>query len=58
MMTLGYMGKKDRWSVHGWTFRELGSYGIQLDRRKVAQDNRRKNGPKIVDNSKNKVGIK
>ena len=54
MMTLGYMDKirNDGAFLAGLTSGVLGSYGISVNKKKNA------NSPKIVDNSKNKVGIK
>ena len=54
MMTLGYMGKVriDAAFTAGLVSGVLGSYGISVGQKKNG------NSPKIVDNSKNKVGIK
>ena len=54
MMTLGYMGKVriDGAFTAGLVSGVLGSYGISVGNKKNG------NSPKIVDNSKNKVGIK
>ena len=58
MMTLGYMGKLriDGAFTAGLVSGVLGSYGISVGNKKSGIGNN--NGPKIVDNSKNKVGIK
>ncbi len=58
MMTLGYMGKVriDGAFTAGLVRGELGSYGISVGQKKSGTGN--SNGPKIIDNSKNKVGIK
>ena len=58
MMTLGYMGKVriDGAFTAGLVSGGLGSYGISVGQKKSGISNN--NGPKIVDNSKNKVGIK
>ena len=58
MMTLGYMGKVriDGAFTAGLVSGVLGSYGISVGQKKSGNNN--SNGPKIVDNSKNKVGIK
>ena len=58
MMTLGYMGKVriDGAFTAGLVSGVLGSYGISVGNKKSGQNN--SNSPKIVDNSKNKVGIK
>ena len=58
MMTLGYMGKVriDGALTAGLVSGVLGSYGISVGQKKSGISN--SNGPKIVDNSKNKVGIK
>ena len=58
MMTLGYMDKirNDGAFLAGLTSGVLGSYGISVGNKKSGTSN--SNGPKIVDNSKNKVGIK
>tara|TARA_R100000406_G_scaffold77199_1_gene57822 strand:+ start:47 stop:316 length:270 start_codon:yes stop_codon:yes gene_type:complete len=58
MMTLGYMGKVriDGAFTAGLVSGVLGSYGISVGQKKGGNNNN--NGPKIVDNSKNKVGIK
>ena len=58
MMTLGYMGKVriDGAFTAGLVSGVLGSYGISVGQKKGGNNN--SNGPKIVDNSKNKVGIK
>ena len=59
MMTLGYMGKvRIDGAFHSWTRFSgvLGSYGISVGNKK--SDTGNNNGPKIIDNSKNKVGIK
>ena len=58
MMTLGYMGKVriDGAFTAGLVSGVLGSYGISVGQKKSGNNN---NGaPKIVDNSKNNVGIK
>jgi len=54
MMTLGYMDKirNDGAFLAGLTSGVLGSYGISVNKKKPG------NTAKIVDNSKNKVGIK
>ena len=54
MMTLGYMGKVriDGAFTAGLVSGVLCSYGISVGNKKNG------NSPKIVDNSKNKVGIK
>ena len=54
VMTLGYMGKVriDGAFTAGLVSGVLGSYGISVGNKKNG------NSPKIVDNSKNKVGIK
>ncbi len=54
MMTLGYMGKVriDGAFTAGLVSGVLGSYGISVNKKKPG------NTAKIVDNSKNKVGIK
>ena len=54
VMTLGYMGKVriDGAFTAGLVSGVLGSYGISVGQKKNG------NSPKIVDNSKNKVGIK
>ncbi len=56
MMTLGYMDKirNDGAFLAGLTSGVLGSYGISVNKKKTNNGN----APKIVDNSKNKVGIK
>ena len=56
MMTLGYMDKirNDGAFLAGLTSGVLGSYGISVNKKKTNNGNT----PKIVDNSKNKVGIK
>ena len=58
MMTLGYMGKVriDGAFTAGLVSGVLGSYGISVGNKKSGQNN--SISPKIVDNSKNKVGIK
>ena len=58
MMTLGYMGQVriDGAFTAGLVSGVLGSYGISVGQKKGGNNN--SNGPKIVDNSKNKVGIK
>ena len=58
MMTLGYMGKVriDGAFTAGLVSGVLGSYGISVGQKKSGNGNG--NNPKIVDNSKNKVGIK
>ena len=58
IMTLGYMGKVriDGAFTAGLVSGVLGSYGISVGQKKGGNNN--SNGPKIVDNSKNKVGIK
>ena len=58
MMTLGYMGKVriDGAFTAGLVSGCLGSYGISVGQKKSGGNN--SNTPKIVDNSKNKVGIK
>ena len=58
MMTLGYMGKVriDGAFTAGVVSGVLGSYGISVGNKKSGTSNN--NGPKIIDNSKNKVGIK
>ena len=58
MMTLGYMGKVriDGAFTAGLVSGVLGSYGISVGNKKSGTNN--SNGPKIIDNSKNKVGIK
>ena len=58
MMTLGYMGKVriDGAVTAGLVRGVLGSYGISVGNKKSGTSN--SNGPKIIDNSKNKVGIK
>ena len=58
MMTLGYMGKVriDGAFTAGLVSGVLGSYGISVGNKKSGTGN--SNGPKIIDNSKNKVGIK
>ena len=58
VMTLGYMGKVriDGAFTAGLVSGVLGSYGISVGNKKSGTGNN--NGPKIVDNSKNKVGIK
>ena len=58
MMTLGYMGKVriDGAFTAGLVSGVLGSYGISVGQKKGGTANG--NPPKIVDNSKNKVGIK
>jgi len=58
MMTLGYMGKVriDGAFTAGLVSGVLGSYGISVGQKKSGIGNG--NPPKIVDNSKNKVGIK
>ena len=58
MMTLGYMGKVriDGAFTAGLGSGGFGSYGISVGQKKSGNNNN--NGPKIVDNSKNKVGIK
>ena len=58
MMTLGYMDKirNDGAFLAGLTSGVLGSYGISVGNKKSGTGNN--NNPKIVDNSKNKVGIK
>ena len=54
MMTLGYMDKirNDGAFLAGLTSGVLGSYGISVNKKKNA------NSPKMIDNSKNNVGIK
>ena len=54
MMTLGYMDKirNDGAFLVGLTSGVLGSYGISVNKKKNA------NSPKMIDNSKNNVGIK
>ena len=54
MMTLGYMDKirNDGAFLAGLTSGVLGSYGISVNKKKNA------NLPKMIDNSKNNVGIK
>ena len=54
MMTLGYMDKirNDGSFLAGLTSGVLGSYGISVNKKKNA------NSPKMIDNSKNNVGIK
>ena len=54
MMTLGYMDKirNDGAFLAGLTSGVLGSYGISVNKKKKA------NSPKMIDNSKNNVGIK
>ena len=56
MMTLGYMGRVriDGAFTAGLVSGVLGSYGISVGQKK----NGNGNPPKIIDNSKNKVGIK
>ncbi len=56
MMTLGYMGRVriDGAFTAGLVSGVLGSYGISVGNKK----NGNGNPPKIIDNSKNKVGIK
>ena len=58
MMTLGYMGRVriDGAFTAGLVSGVLGSYGISVGQKKSGTGIN--NGPKIVDNSKNKVGIK
>ena len=58
MMTLGYMGKVriDGAFTAGLVSGVLGSYGISVGQKKSGNGNG--NNPQIVDNSKNKVGIK
>ena len=58
MMTLGYMGKVriDGAFTAGLVSGVLGSYGISVGQKKSGTGNG--NAPKIVDNSKNNVGIK
>ena len=58
MMTLGYMDKirNDGAFTAGLVSGVLGSYGISVGNKKSGTGNN--NGPKIIDNSKNKVGIK
>ena len=58
MMTLGYMGKVriDGAFTAGLVSGGLGSYGISVGQKKSGTGNG--NTPKIVDNSKNNVGIK
>ena len=58
MMTLGYMGKVriDGAFTAGLVSGVLGSYGLSVGNKKSGTGNN--NGPKIIDNSKNKVGIK
>ena len=58
MMTLGYMGKVriDGAFTAGLVSGVLGSYGISVGNKKSGTGNN--NGPKIIDNTKNKVGIK
>ena len=58
VMTLGYMGKVriDGAFTAGLVSGVLGSYGISVGQKKSGTGNN--NGPKIIDNSKNKVGIK
>ena len=58
MMTLGYMGKVriDGAFTAGLVFGVFGSFGISVGQKKSGVNN--SNTPKIVDNSKNKVGIK
>ena len=58
MMTWGYMGKVriDGAFTAGLVSGVLGSYGISVGNKKSGTGNN--NGPKIIDNSKNKVGIK
>ena len=58
MMTLGYMGKVriDGAFTAGLVSGVLGSYGISVGNKKSGTNNSK--GPKIIDNSKNKVGIK
>ena len=54
MMTLGYMDKirNDGAFLAGLTSGVLGSYGISVNKKKNP------NSPKMIDNSKNNVGIK
>ena len=54
MMTLGYMDKirNDGAFLAGLTSGVLCSYGISVNKKKNA------NSPKMIDNSKNNVGIK
>ena len=54
MMTLGYMDKirNDGAFLAGLTSGVLGSYCISVNKKKNA------NSPKMIDNSKNNVGIK
>ena len=54
MMTLGYMDKirNDGAFLAGLTSGVLGSYGISVNKKKNA------NSTKMIDNSKNNVGIK
>ena len=58
MMTLGYMGRVriDGAVMAGLVSGVLGSYGISVGNKKSGTSNN--NGTKIIDNSKNKVGIK
>ena len=49
-------GKIDGAFTAGLVSGVLGSYGISVGNKKSGQNN--SNSPKIVDNSKNKVGIK
>ena len=58
MMTLGYMGKVriDGAFTAGLVSGVLGSYGISVGQKKSGNNNT--NGPKIVDNRRNNVGIK
>ena len=57
VMTLGYMERirLDTFAA-GLVSGVLGSYGISVGNKKSGTNN--SNGPKIIDNSKNKVGIK
>ena len=58
MMTVGYLGRVrfDGAFTAGLVSGVLGSYGISVGNKKSGTGNN--NGPKIIDNSKNKVGIK
>ena len=58
MMTLGYMGRVriDGAFTAGLVSGVRGSYGISVGNKKSGTGNN--NGPKIIDNTKNKLGIK